>query len=163
MKEYLGCNPYRAIVYLNPALFSSQRRRAIYPNREAPHPPLLKTQHPPKLSDVGGLNFLSKHPLQSLALTAYLLRGGIYLAELHELVVILTTRLINERALQTDILRFRALKVSAVAHLAYEAESLCATGKTTNKRGGTLVLPELNFNSGACCHNGKTLAHLSNS
>lgn len=102
---------------------------------------------------------MSNYRLALAALALGLLRCRIYFAELHELVVILAARLIDESALVADVLRFRTLEVAAVAHLAHEAEPLRATGKAADKRRRAFVLSNLNFNSCACSHNEKTLAH----
>jgi len=91
---------------------------------------------------------------------ARLLSRWIYLAQLHELIIILSAHLGDESAFMAHVLGFRAVPISAVAHFAHKTETLRSAGKTANKSGGTFVLSDLNLNSRACCHDWKTLTHL---
>ena len=81
------------------------------------------------------------------ASAAHLFCGGVYLAELYEVVIYFTTNFRNESALMADVLGPRALMVSAVAHLTHKTESLRTTSEAANERGRTLVLPAPHFDS----------------
>ena len=109
------------------------------------------------------VKFLMETPAIRLSLAAFaahvFTRRGIYLTELHELIVRFAPYFRDKGALVPDVLRPGALPVAATAHLAHKTESLCSAGEATNERGGTFVLSALDFNSCACCHDVRTLAH----
>lgn len=100
-------------------------------------------------------------PSLALAALTRLLRGWVYLAELHLLVVGLAANFGNERALVANVLGLRALPVATVAYFTHDAQGLRPAREATNKRGRTFVLSASYFYSCVCRHSGKTLAHRS--
>jgi len=87
------------------------------------------------------------------------LRCRVDLAELYELVVLVTASDRDERALVLDVLRTRTIVIALVAHEAHDAKTACAAGETANKRGCALVLAAAYFYS--CCfigHSRQTIA-----
>jgi len=71
----------------------------------------------------------------ALAALAHLLGRWVNLTKLHELVIDLATNFRNESTFKADILGLNTLKIAAVAHLSYEAETLRSPGKSANERG----------------------------
>ena len=82
----------------------------------------------------------------------------IYLAEFDQLVVILATNLGDECALVGDIFGLVALPVAVAAYGTHNTEPLRAAGEAADKRGRTLVLATLHFDSYTCgCYHNETI------